>query len=92
MFVLLAINKVLKCTLKRTKSAMVLTPRSVSHRLNSCKLAKIAVRESTSPSLLPDIPKSDLNCEEAILIAAAAVKPVITGSDIKSSRNPGTNK
>jgi len=34
------------------------------------------------------MPRSDLNWEDAILMAAAEVKPVITGSDMKSSKNP----
>lgn len=34
------------------------------------------------------MPKSDLNWEEAMLIAAAEVKPVITGNDMKSNRKP----
>lgn len=49
---------------------------------------KISIRESKKLSLLPGIPRSDLNWEEAMLIAAAAVKPVITGNDIKSNRKP----
>jgi len=32
------------------------------------------------------MPRSDLNWENAMLIAAAEIKPVITGSDIKSSK------
>jgi len=34
------------------------------------------------------MPRSDLNWEDAMLIAAADVKPVITGSDIKSNKKP----
>jgi len=32
------------------------------------------------------MPRSDLNWENAMLIAAAEIKPVITESDIKSSK------
>lgn len=52
------------------------------------RCSKIAIRESKKFSVLPGMPRSDLNCEDAILIAAAEVNPVITGSDTKSNRNP----
>lgn len=66
-----------------TKSAMVLMPRTVSHNLYSEKFRK---------EKFPEIPTSGFNCEEAMLIAAAAVKPVITGNDMKSSKKPAKIK
>jgi len=39
-------------------------------------------------SLLPEMPSSDLSWEDAMLIAAAEVNPVITGSDMKSNKKP----
>lgn len=46
------------------------------------------IKESTRSSLLPAIPNNGLNCELAILIDAAAVKPVMTGKEIKSNKKP----
>lgn len=45
-------------------------------------------KESTRSSLLPAIPNNDLNCELAILMDAAAVKPVMMGKEIKSNKKP----
>lgn len=67
-------------------------PSRVSSYRISWRFLKIAIRESRKLSLLPEIPKSDLNWEDAMLIAAAAVKPVITGSDMKSSRKPANRR
>lgn len=64
-------------TFMSTKRTIVLTPRSASHHLYSEKFWSE-----------PEIPTSGFNCEEAMLIAAAAVNPVITGSDMKSSKKP----
>lgn len=46
------------------------------------------INASTKSSLLPGMPNNGLICEAAILIDAAAVKPVITGNEMKSNRKP----
>lgn len=63
-------------------------PSKVSWYRICLRFLNIIIRESKKLSVLPGMPRSDLNCEDAMLIAAAEVKPVITGSDTKSSRNP----
>lgn len=64
----------------------------MSHGLFSLNRLKIDFKVSTRFSLFPRIPSSGLNCDVAIFIAAADVKPAITGSDIKSSKKPVIEK
>lgn len=63
-------------------------PSKVSWYRISWRFSKIFITESRKFSVVPLMPRSDLNCEEAMLIAAAEVKPVITGSDMKSNKKP----
>lgn len=80
--------KIMVITFISTRTTSVQSPSNVSHGFILSRLENIALTASTKSSALPGIPKRDLNCEAAMLIAAAEVKPVITGSDIKSNRKP----
>lgn len=76
-------------TLSKTNTIIVLIPNNVSWYRIWLRFLKIAIKESIKPSVLPGIPRSDLNWEDAMLIAAADVKPVITGSEVmKSNKKP----
>lgn len=75
-------------TLNKTNTTIVQIPNNVSWYRIWSRFLKIAIKESRKLSALPGMPSSDLNWEDAMLIAAADVKPVITGSDIKSNKKP----
>jgi len=75
-------------TFNRTNTTIVPMPSSVSSYRICLRFLKMAITASKKFSLLPEMPSSDLNWEDAMLIAAAEVNPVITGSDIKSSKKP----
>lgn len=84
-------SKNIYLALKIAKTMIVQIPKIVSWYLIAFKFEKTCSTESRKPSVLPGIPKSCLNCDEAILIAAAEVNPVITGREMKSKRKPVNN-
>jgi hypothetical protein len=75
-------------TLRRSRTAIHINPRRVSHSRvseicsNSCS--------QTSRNLLPGKlrPRTSLICVVAIIMAAADVKPTDTGPEMKSIKNP----
>lgn len=67
---------------------MVPIPSNVSWYRIILRFENTEIKESTKSSLLPGIPNNGLNCEVAMLIDAAAVKPVITGKEMKSNKKP----
>lgn len=75
-------------TLKRSKIAIHIKPRRVSHS----RVSEICSNNcsQTSRNLLPGKlrPRTSLICVVAIMMAAADVKPTDTGPEMKSIRNP----
>lgn len=69
---------------------MQLNPKTVSHSLVSEICSNIC--SHTSRNFPPEKfnPKMYFTCVVAIIIAAADVKPIDTGPEIKSIRNPAT--
>lgn len=67
---------------------MVATPKTESHNLISLILTKKDFQASRNSLAGPGIPSRDFVCELAMLIAAAVVKPDITGNEKKSTKNP----
>ena len=67
---------------------MEINPKTVSHNFISFMPLNNLIKESMKELLLPVRPKIGLSCELAIVIAAALVKPHITGILIKSIRTP----
>lgn len=65
-----------------------LTPSTVSHNFILLICLTTLRIESKKVSVLPSIPKSVCSCDAAIIIAAAFVKPQITGILTKSSIKP----
>lgn len=82
-----------KLTFKISKKNNVATPSNVSYSLISSIWEKSTLHESIkSPDDLTVKPKNDLICPLAIVIAAAVVKPTVTGYDINCIKNPKFNK
>lgn len=75
-------------TLKNNTIIIVATPKTESHSLISLIFTKKDFQASRNSLAGPGIPSKDLVCELAILIAAAVVKPDITGNEKKSTKNP----
>lgn len=63
-------------------------PRVRSCQRRSCRLEKTLIHVSNSPLVFIVRPKSDFSCDDAMVMAAAEVKPLMTGWDIKLMRKP----
>lgn len=78
-------------TFKRTSIIIEVMPRTESQSLIFKKFLKNFCIASIKESLRPLMPKSVLNCDDAIVMAAALVKPNITGMLMKSIKKPKCN-
>lgn len=79
-------------TLITSKTTMEHIPRTKSCHLVSPMFSNSLLKASITVSLEYDRPNSPFSCEAAMEIAAAEVKPAMTGLDMKVMRNPETPK
>lgn len=63
-------------------------PSPRSSNLVSLMCSKTDIQDSKNSFDFPLIPKSPLTWEEAMVTAAAVVKPTVTGTDMKLTRKP----
>lgn len=70
---------------------MLVTPSSVSHNLVWPMLLMTASQASRNSLAFPGIPSNPFICEEAIWVAAAEVKPAMTGKEKNSTTKPTRN-
>lgn len=76
----------------KSKTIMEHIPRTKSCHLVFSMFSKSLLKASITDSLWYDRPNSPFSCEAAMEIAAAEVKPAMTGLDMKVMRNPVTSK
>lgn len=75
-------------TLRKSKTTMQAKPRVRSCQRRSCRLENTLIHVSKSPLVFIFRPKSDFSCDDAMVMAAAEVNPLMTGWDMKLMRNP----